>query len=139
MLSADLYVVPEAPSASELMRLRESVGWTTYDLQTAERALTASLFAVTLRNSAAQPVGCARVIGDGHYLYVQDVIVSPGWQSHGGGTLLMRAVVAWLDSNAAEAYRALICPPDAVAFYQHMGFATESVAMTLKPTEAREP
>ncbi len=121
----------QAPTAAELLALRESVGWLTYPVDLAQAAFDSSLFSVSLTVND-EVVGCARVIGDAYYRYVQDVIVAPAWQGKGGGSLMMEHVHRWLLEKSAERYRGLICPPQSVEFYEKFDFQRDGVAMTLR-------
>lgn len=122
-------LVERAPTAHELLALRESVGWHVYPVEIAEQALRESLFAVSLL-IGGEVVGCARVIGDAYYRYVQDVIVKPAWQGKGGGSLMMDRIHRWLVDESAGRYRGLTCPPKSVNFYRRYQFQPEGVAMT---------
>lgn len=112
------------PTAGEHRALRDAVGWGNPMSEDATaRALAGSLAVFTLRLDG-EPVGVARVIGDGGAaFYIQDVIVHPGHQGRGGGRLLMEAVMGWLRENAPPgAFVGLMANGGKESFYGKFGF-----------------
>lgn len=66
--------------------LRASVDFITIRPKRARVALANSLYTL-IAMDGSRPVGMARVVGDGGYVYfICDVIVRPSYQSHGGTT-----------------------------------------------------
>ena len=66
-------------------RLRKSVGWTNFSKEQAQTALSNSLYTVAVfENSRA--VGMGRLIGDGIYLIIVDIVVDPAYQGKGIGS-----------------------------------------------------
>ncbi len=64
----DYEIIEKIPSADEYNRLRQSIGWGIYDIQTINLALPASLYCVcALTNSKI--VGMARLVGDGGLVF----------------------------------------------------------------------
>ncbi len=118
-----LTIMEQLPTAREYNRLRAAVGWKTYDKFSAGRHLPASLYGVCAR-SGGEPVGMARVVGDGGLVfYIQDVIVVPEWQRRGIGTLLMDRVIEYVRQNAFEqSYVGLMSAKGKEPFYEKYGF-----------------
>lgn len=113
----------DLPSASELVDLYDSVGWTSYsrDPETCVRGLAGSLRLVTARVDG-HLVGLARVVGDGATIaYLQDVLVCPEHQRLGIGRHLVEAVFA---PFAAVRQHVLLtdAEPAQRAFYESLGF-----------------
>ena len=108
------------------MALRESVGWSTYALDLAEMVCAASVYAVCAVDSQGRAVGCVRVIGDGYYFYVQDVIVRPEHQSRGVGQRMMLRIEEWLMTQGPESLRGLICEPALVHWYQNFKYESSN-------------
>lgn len=104
--------------------LRESVGWTPHPADRAATALARGFYAVTAWEGDA-PIGMARLVGDGLYLLLVDVVVVPAWQGCGvGRTLVSRALDHARGSLPAGA-RATVLLASAAGkegFYARFGF-----------------
>ena len=75
--------------------LRASVDFITIRPNRARTALANSLFTVVAMREN-RPVGMARVVGDGGYVYfICDVIVRPSCQSQGLGRRIIEQVLSW--------------------------------------------
>ncbi|WP_429428575.1 hypothetical protein [Nocardia sp. GAS34] len=68
-------IVERIPTVTEYQLLRASVGWKTPAARKCETALPASLYSVVAEVDDAA-VGMARVVGDGLYAMVVDVVVN---------------------------------------------------------------
>ncbi|WP_158089334.1 GNAT family N-acetyltransferase [Magnetofaba australis] len=109
------------PSAEIYNALRSAVGWPAIDPAITAPALADSRYAVTLM-AGDQPVGCGRVIGDGIYYYIQDVIVIPDYQGRGCGAQIVDALMAWLQQNAPGRFIGLMAAAGKSRFYEKYGF-----------------
>ena len=77
--------------------LRASVDFITIRENRARIALDHSLYTLIARENG-RPVGMARVVGDGGYVYfICDVIVRPSHQSQGLGRYIIEHVLSWLE------------------------------------------
>lgn len=105
--------------------LRASVDFIEVLPNRAKVALANSLFTV-IAMDAGRPVGMARVIGDGGYVYfICDVIVRPSYQSHGLGRNIIERVLAWLESQVEEGETIMVNLMSAMnkePFYEKLGF-----------------
>ena len=63
-------------------RLREIVGWTNFSKEQTQAALSNSLYTVAVFENS-QAVGMGRLIGDGMYLVIADIVVTPDNQGKG--------------------------------------------------------
>lgn len=78
--------------------MREAVGWQLLELEQAQKGLDNSVY-LTVAYDGDAPVGMARVIGDGGYMYlIADVMVLPEYQKKGIGKGLLENVNDYLDS-----------------------------------------
>lgn len=116
----------------EYVALRAAVGWPTMSAEVAAGALRDSLAVVTSRDDEGNLVGIARAIGDGFYVIVVDVIVSPPAQEQGiASTLLGRLLDHPRVKDAG--HLALFAAPDAVELYESFGFRDESGVYMRRP------
>ena len=64
-------------SVEDYNRIREAVGWKALDKKQAETGLKNSVF-LTAAWDDGKPVGMARIVGDGGYMYlIADVMIYP--------------------------------------------------------------
>ena len=108
---------------SQILALYESVGWTNYtkDPDMLKAALANSL-AVIGAFQGGKLVGLARAVGDGaSILYVQDILVIPGFQRMGIGSRLLKRLLAMYP----RVYQKVLLTDDTektVGFYKSLGF-----------------
>ena len=117
----------KVPTPEEYMALREAANMTPRNLEGAVKGLGNELFSVLLINKENEEIiGMGRVIGDGGTVFqICDMAVISEWQNQGGGTMIMNALMAFIQKqNVDRAYINLIA--DVNNFYEKWGF---------KPTE----
>lgn len=73
-------------------RLRESVGWANFSKDQTQEALNNCLFTVVAFEND-QAVGMGRLIGDGMYLTIVDIVVSPAYQKKGIGSQIINMLI----------------------------------------------
>lgn len=105
--------------------LRTSVDFIPIRPKRAKIALENSLY-IVIAMDGDTPVGMARVVGDGGYVYfICDVIVRPAYQSHGLGRQIIEMVLAWLESQVEKGETIMVNLMSAMnkePFYQKLGF-----------------
>lgn len=105
--------------------LRASVDFITILPKRARIALQNSLYTLIAMDGDL-PVGMARVVGDGGYVYfIYDVIVRPSYQSQGLGRKIIENVLVWLKSQVDEGETIMVNLMSAMnkeAFYEKLGF-----------------
>lgn len=107
---------------ADYLRLRAEAGWWPVDRTAARNSLRRSAYSLAAVHRDGV-VGCARVVGDPMYYYVQDVIVAEAWRGRGIGTAFMRRIMKFLASNAAEGtWVGLMCARGQQGFYERFGF-----------------
>lgn len=106
-------------------QLRLSVDFIEICPNRARIALANSLYKV-IALEGDKPVGMARVVGDGGYVYfICDVIVNPSCQSQGLGRRLIENVLSWLESQVEPEETIMVNLMSAMnkeAFYEKLGF-----------------
>lgn len=112
-------------SIEEYNALRTSVDFIPIRPKRAEIALKNSLF-ILIAMKGDTPVGMARVVGDGGYVYfICDVIVCPAYQSMGLGRRIIETVLSWLENQVEEGETIMVNLMSAMnkeSFYQKLGF-----------------
>jgi GNAT superfamily N-acetyltransferase len=92
----DVNLAEGAPSVSEYIALRQSMGWGTIDEDTARRTLDGACYCACLRRDG-RLVGLVRAIGDGVlYFAVSDVMVAAELRGGGHGATLLEALSDYL-------------------------------------------
>ena len=129
-------VIEKVPTPEEYMALREAANMTPRNIKGAAKGLGNELFSVLLINKENEEIiGMGRVIGDGGTVFqICDMAVISEWQNQGGGTMIMNALMAFIEKqNVDRAYINLIADVD--NFYEKWGFKTtdpESKGMYLR-------
>lgn len=108
------------PSVEEYQQLRASTGWSSVADARVAAALAgcrASVCAV----AEGHVIGTGRILGDGMYSYVQDLVVLTSWRGRGVGTALLDALLTWHDREQPGPI-GLMAAPGTEAFYLRAGF-----------------
>ena len=106
----------------DYLRLRAQAGWWPIERAAARSSLRRSAFSVVAL-ARGEVIGCARVVGDPMYFYVQDVLVDEAWRGRGIGTALVTRVVGYLEAEAVEGtWAGLMCARGQRRFYERFGF-----------------
>src|ERR1700730_5809819 len=123
-ISSPYKLIERAPTPEEYFALRFDAAWQHANRKIARAALKRSLYSVVaIRDSAV--VGCARIVGDGLYLYLQDVIVESASRKCGIGTALVRRCMDFTASIAppnSGCIVVLMAAPELHRFYSRFGF-----------------
>ena len=105
--------------------LRASVDFITIREKRVRIALENSLYTLIALDDG-KPVGMARVVGDGGYVYfICDVIVRPAYQSRGLGRRIIEQVLQWLEDQVDEGETIMVNLMSAMnkePFYEKLGF-----------------
>lgn len=105
--------------------LRASVDFIVIRPNRARLALEHSLFILAAWDGD-RPVGMARIVGDGGYVYfICDVIVRPAYQSHGLGRRIIEQALQWLKEQVDEGETIMVNLMSAFnkePFYEKLGF-----------------
>lgn len=105
-------------------RLRESVGWSNFSKEQTQAALHNSLFTVAAFEND-QVIGMGRLIGDGMYLLIADIVVSPAYQKKGIGSKIINMLLEHAAEKLPSGGRIsiqLISEKGKEPFYEKLGF-----------------
>ena len=115
----------ETLTPEEYNQLRASVGWETLTPRQARDGLAGSAFYVAFRDGE-KPVAMGRVLFDhGYTAYLADIIVTPGYQRHGLGSKVVKALIHRVLATCAPGEKILFALGAAYGkepFYETMGF-----------------
>ncbi len=110
------------PTNNEFNELFYSVGWGKREDKKINSHRENSCFSVCIF-SDNKIVGMARVVGDGSYYTVFDVVTRKEFQNQGVGTMLMNEVVSWYKSiEDDDTYLYLGASQGKEQFYEKFGF-----------------
>ena len=79
----------------EYCKLRESVGWINFSRIQTEKSLQNSLYTVAAEEDN-QVVGMGRLIGDGMYYMIVDIVVQPAYQQMGIGSKILNMIIEYV-------------------------------------------
>lgn len=105
-------------------KLRESVEWLLFSKEQTRNVLNSSLYTVTAVDGS-QTVGMGRLIGDGMYYMIVDVVVQPNYQKQGIGNKIVSMIIEYVDKATPPGGRSsiqLIAEKGKESFYEKMGF-----------------
>ena len=108
----------------EYCKLRESVGWINFSRTQTEKSLQNSLYTVAAEEDN-QVVGMGRLIGDGMYYMIVDIVVQPAYQQMGIGSKILNMIIEYVDSATPGGGRSsiqLIAEKGKEPFYESRGF-----------------
>lgn len=104
--------------------LRESGGWNNWSKEQAEKALENSYYSIVIfYNDNA--IGMGRVVGDGIYFTIVDIVVRPEYQGRKIGTTIMNSILEYIEKNMCEGSRVsvqLLAEVGKEQFYIKQGF-----------------
>ena len=105
-------------------RLRESVSWQLFSKEQMREALSRSLYTITAVEDD-QTVGMGRLIGDGMYYLMADLVVHPAYQKRSIGTGIANRLMKYVEDKTPVGGRSslqLIAEKGKEGFYEKLGF-----------------
>ena len=105
-------------------RLRNSVGWLNFSENQAKKALENSLYTVAAVEDG-RAVGMGRLIGDGLYYTIVDIVVDPDHQGKGIGGKIVDLLLKYIEEETPVGGRSsvqLIAEKGKELFYIKKGF-----------------
>lgn len=104
--------------------LRKSVDWQLFSEDQMRQALDNSLYTVSVVEGE-QTVGMGRLIGDGMYYVIADIVVNPVFQKYGIGTNITNMLLKYVEDKTPVGGRSsiqLIAEKGKEPFYEKLGF-----------------
>ena len=105
-------------------QLRSSVGWSVLSIEQTARGLSKSLYSLVAFD-ADKPIGMGRIVGDGIYNTICDIVVAPAYQGKGLGSDIVNRLLDYLKAQTPENGSAsiqLIAEKGKERFYEKFGF-----------------
>ena len=104
--------------------LRKSVGWKNFSEKQTRQAIKNTMHSIVVKEQT-QAVAMARLVGDGLYYMIVDVVVTPEYQRQGIGSKLLELLLNYVENNLPEGGRVsiqLVAEKGKEEFYEHFGF-----------------
>lgn len=108
----------------DYISLRNSVGWNNYAGEQIAESISNSVYSITVVEKN-RTIAMGRLIGDGIYYLIVDIIVRPEFQGMGIGSNMVDMLLAYVDSRTPAGGRSsiqLIAEQGKEAFYIKKGF-----------------
>lgn len=105
-------------------KIRKSIGWNNFSEIQVKKALKNNKYDVVVFYEE-EPVGMGRVIGDGLYYTIVDVIVIKEFQGNGIGSSIIDRIMSYVNQNVPSLGKAsvqLIAEKGKEGFYEIKGF-----------------
>lgn len=111
------------PKKEEFIKLFNSVGWERTDKRVLEnKNHTTFALSVYIDNEI---VGMGRVVGDGSYFTIYDVVVGKNYQNLGLGSIIMSEIVEWYKTiKDDDTFLYVNASKNREKFYEKFGFKT---------------
>ena len=104
--------------------LRKAVGWKNFCREQVEQAITQSYYSVVIRENG-ESIAMGRIIGDGLYFTIVDVVVRPDYRGMGLVTLIIKKLIEHIEQGVPAGGRVsiqLISEMGKEDFYVKQGF-----------------
>ena len=88
-------------SYADYVRLRESVNWNNFFKEQTEKCLKNTLYSIEVIDNDSI-IGMGRLIGDGMYYMMVDIIVEPSYQGKGIGSNIVNKLIEYVQIGRAS-------------------------------------
>lgn len=108
----------------DYFRLRKSVNWNNYSKEQTIFALKHTVYSITVKNDE-EIIAMGRLIGDGLYFTIVDVVVHPAFQGQRVGTVIIQKLLSFVEKNTppgGHSTISLIAAKGKEPFYESLGF-----------------
>ena len=123
-MNADLKLCAECLKYQTYYEPREAVGWDNFCREQAETAVENSTYSVVVKDED-KDIAMGRVVGDGMYFTIVDVVVRPEYQGKGIGSMIIGKILSHIENGLPYGSRAsiqLISERGKEGFYMKQGF-----------------
>ena len=110
----------------EYIALRDSVGWYNLAEEQVSKSIKNSIYDIVVEDNG-QAIAMGRLIGDGIYFLIADIVVKPEYQGKGVGSKVIDKLLSYVDTNTPIGGRSsvqLIAEKGKEEFYIKKGFKT---------------
>lgn len=111
-------------SYGDYISLRNSVGWSNFSEEQMKKSIGSSIYNI-IAIEDNQTIAMGRLIGDGMYYIVVDIVVKPEYQHRGVGSSILDKIMDYIDKNTPQGGRSsvqLIAEKGKEEFYLKKGF-----------------
>lgn len=111
-------------SYEEYIALRDSVGWYNLAEEQVSKSIKNSIYDIVVEDNG-QAIAMGRLIGDGIYFLIADIVVKPEYQGKGVGSKVIDKLLSYVDTNTPIGGRSsvqLIAEKGKEEFYIKKGF-----------------
>lgn len=108
----------------EYISLRSSVGWNNFAEEQVSKSISNSIYNIKVVDDN-KTIAMGRLIGDGMYYLLVDIVVNPGFQGNGIGSKIIDMLLAYVDNRTPIGGRTsvqLIAEKGKEDFYIKKGF-----------------
>ncbi|MCI7113849.1 MAG: GNAT family N-acetyltransferase [Agathobacter sp.] len=108
----------------EYVSLRSSVGWNNFTEEQVSNSISKSIYNITVVDDN-RTIAMGRLIGDGIYYLIVDIVVNPEFQGNGIGSKIIDMLLAYVDDRTPIGGRSsvqLIAEQGKEEFYIKKGF-----------------
>lgn len=108
----------------EYIALRDSVGWYNLAEEQVSKSIKNSIYDIVVEDNG-QAIAMGRLIGDGIYFLIADIVVKPEYQGKGVGSKIIDKLLTYVDTNTPIGGRSsvqLIAEKGKEEFYIKKGF-----------------
>lgn len=108
----------------EYIALRDSVGWYNFAEEQVSKSIKNSIYDIVVEDNG-QTIAMGRLIGDGIYYIIADIVVKPEYQGKGVGSKIIDKLLTYVDTNTPIGGRSsvqLIAEKGKEEFYIKKGF-----------------
>lgn len=108
----------------EYIALRLSVGWKVFDERQTRTCINGGLHSIVAKENG-QAVAMGRLLGDGMYFMIVDVVVRPEYQGMGVGSRIINMLLEYVEDHTPAGGRSsvqLITEKGKEDFYTKLGF-----------------
>lgn len=103
-------LVENAITVNEYLYLREKVGWVKLTNGQAQLAIDNCIYSIKAIDKQGNILGMGRIVGDGAVIcYIQDLVVVPEAQGMGVGSMIIEALIDFVNGIREEGTTMMLC------------------------------